>query len=87
MECRIACLKKGKNKIIFRIPKYFLATGSYSIKFDIAIPHVKKVNSEKIDLIFKVVSNTEYGNKYFVENSVDYNSIVRPNWFCSIESI
>jgi lipopolysaccharide transport system ATP-binding protein len=80
-------LSPGIYEVEFVLPKYTLATGLYQIEFDVAIPHVKKINSEKIDLFFNVNARGEYGNKYFVENSLTYNSIVRPNWFSNITQL
>lgn len=80
-------LRVGKYKITFKIPKHSIASGSYRINFDVAIPHIKKINSEKINLYFDVLPRGDYGNKFFVEGSPDYNSIVRSNWFSNIENI
>lgn len=77
----------GCYKIEFTIPKYSLASGGYNLNFDIAIPHVKKVNSEAINLSFDIISKGEYGNKFLVENSAEYNSLVRPNWFDKVTKI
>lgn len=78
---------KGSYIIKFEIPEFMLATGAYKIVFDIAIPHVEKINTGAIDLGFEVFADQEYGNKYFVENSMDYNSIIRTNWFVGIEKL
>jgi lipopolysaccharide transport system ATP-binding protein len=80
-------LKIGCYKLSFIIPKFSIATGHYSIEFDIAIPHVKRLNSERINLSFEVLPKNELGNKFFVENSPTYNSIVKLNWFNSINKV
>ncbi|MBT1704890.1 ABC transporter ATP-binding protein [Fulvivirgaceae bacterium PWU20] len=80
-------LDPGSYLLIFCIPKHTLATGTYAINFDIAIPYVKKINSNKPNLYFEVLSRGEKGNKYFVTNSSSYNSIIRPDWLKSIEKI
>ena len=78
-------LKKGQYLLSFLIPKYTIATGAYTIEFDFAIPHVKKLNSEVINLAFEVLPSTEFGNKFLVENSPAYNSIIKTNWFKSLK--
>ncbi|UYZ61374.1 ABC transporter ATP-binding protein [Hymenobacter weizhouensis] len=80
-------LKAGDYILKFLIPKLSLATGSYYIQFDVAIPFIRKINSDSINLLIDVLPNGEYGNKYFVENSTEYNSIIRANWFNGINSI
>jgi lipopolysaccharide transport system ATP-binding protein len=82
-----SALRKGTYEILFRIPPYILATGEYSINFNISIPFVKLINSEKINLSFKVIAESYNGNKYFIENDKDFNSIFRPNWFSSITKV
>lgn len=77
-------LDKGKYRLIFKIPKFSLATGKYLLNFDIAIPFARKIASEAINLGFELNSDSDYGNKFFVENAPEYNSIIRPNWFYSI---
>lgn len=77
-------LLKGSYEVIFTIPPYTLATGDYSIHFNISIPFVKMINSEKINLSFHVLSENDKGNKFFIENNKDFNSIFRPDWFNKI---
>ena len=76
----------GSFSLEFCIPKFNLAIGTYDIKFDIALPFVKKINSENIDISFEVTSNGALGNRFSVENSSQYNSILRPNWFTGIKN-
>jgi lipopolysaccharide transport system ATP-binding protein len=64
-----------------------LATGDYEMKFNLSIPNVKRFTTEKSNLTFSVTANTAYGNKFFLENSQNYNSVSRPNWFDSINKI
>ena len=81
-DCSI--LKKGTYEVLFTIPPYILATGEYTINFNVSIPYVKLISSEKINLSFKIIAQSYTGNKYFIENNKDFNSIIRPSWFRSI---
>lgn len=83
----LTTLQKGVYELLFTIPPYTLATGEYSVNFNISIPYIKVLNSNKINLYFKVFCENSLGNRYFIENSIDYNSIVRPNWFREINKI
>ncbi|RYY08151.1 MAG: ABC transporter ATP-binding protein [Sphingobacteriaceae bacterium] len=77
-------LDKGTYDILFTIPPHSLATGSYEILFDISLPDIKKVNSDKIDLNFELAAEDGLGDRYSAENVPSFNSIVRPNWFTKI---
>lgn len=80
-------LNVGTYEVLFTIPPFTLATGEYSLDFNVSIPFVKLINSEKINLCFTVIAESYAGNKYFIENSKDFNSILRPNWFSSITKV
>lgn len=80
-------IKKGTYEVFFTIPSYTLAVGEYTINFNISIPFVKLINSEAINLSFRVVAENIIGNRYFIENSKNFNSIMRPNWFDKLEKI
>ncbi len=80
-------IKAGLYEIIFTIPSYTLAHGSYIIDFNVSIPYVRKINSNIINLKFNIIADSSLGNKFFVENNYNYNSIIRPNWFKSIKEI
>jgi lipopolysaccharide transport system ATP-binding protein len=80
-------IEKGIYEVFFTIPPYSLATGDYEMKFNLSIPNVKRFTTEKSNLTFSVTANTAYGNKFFLENSQNYNSVSRPNWFDSINKI
>jgi lipopolysaccharide transport system ATP-binding protein len=80
-------LKAGTYEIIFCIPPGCLAAGDYELNFNISIPFVKLISSEKINLSFNVIAESVWGNRYFVENNPNYNSIIRPNWFKQIREI
>ncbi len=80
-------LEKGIYELEFIIPAYNLATGSYEILFDIAIPDIKKINSEKINLNFELSAQNKIGNRYNAENVPYFNSIIRPNWFSRINKL
>ena len=57
-------LKKGVYEILFTIPPHILAIGEYNIKFNISIPYVKLINSEKINLYFNFIRKKKI-IKYF----------------------
>lgn len=72
-------LKEGKYLIKFVIPSFFLATGKYFLNFDLGIPHTQRLSTDRSSLYFEIYSDTELGNKYFLTNSTEFNSIIRPN--------
>jgi lipopolysaccharide transport system ATP-binding protein len=80
-------LHRGRHLLRFRVPPYFLATGAYKLIFDVAIPHLKKLSSEQINLSFEIRAANETGNRYMTENYPTYNSVVRPNLFKGIEAV
>jgi lipopolysaccharide transport system ATP-binding protein len=69
------------------VPAYTLATGTYQVAFDVAQHNVRKINSDKVNLQFEVYPKDETGNRYFIENAPMHNSIVRQNWFHSLQNI
>ena len=77
-------LDTGTLKLVFQIPKHTLAAGSYGVNFLIGYPNIGGFDTSAIDLEFLLKSDTEYGNRYFAENAVGFNSIVRPNCFKEI---
>ncbi|MBG6109814.1 lipopolysaccharide transport system ATP-binding protein [Flavobacterium sp. CG_9.10] len=77
----------GTYEVIFTIPSCSLATGDYEIEFNLSIPFVKKYTCEKSNLSFAITAESDYGNRFYVENSLFLNSIIRPNWFNSINKI
>ncbi len=74
-------LPVGKHSLKFKIPPYTFAVGNYNIDFDIAIPYVKKISTPEVNLSFEVAAKSESENKYALEKSIDYNSIIRPHIF------
>lgn len=72
-------LKFGLNIIDFVIPKFFLAPGRYSVKFDIAIPYLRKLSNEEMDLYFEVSSKGLIGNAFDVTDDPKFNSLIRSN--------
>lgn len=74
-------LPVGKHSLKFKIPPYTFAVGNYNIDFDIAIPYVKKISTPEVNLSFEVGAKSESENKYALEKSIDYNSIIRPHIF------
>ncbi len=69
----------GTYIVSFNLPSHFLSNGVYKVDFDIALPFVKKINSEKINLEFELESFDTKGNRYYLENQPFFNSIIRPD--------
>jgi lipopolysaccharide transport system ATP-binding protein len=80
-------IESGIYEVLFTIPACSLATGDYGVEFNLSIPNVKRFTTEKSNLTFSVTANTAYGNKFFLENNQNYNSVSRPSWFDSINKI
>lgn len=80
-------LEPGTYAVTFTIPPSILATGDYHIEFNLSIPYVKKFTSEKSSISFSVSADGIYGNRFFMLNNARFNSIVRPNWFTSLQKI
>jgi lipopolysaccharide transport system ATP-binding protein len=80
-------LEKGVYEVIFSIPPYSLAHGEYQLEFNVSVPFVRKISSEQIGLSFKMTADSSFGNKFFTDNNRSLNSIMRPNWFKSIQKI
>lgn len=78
---KIETLPVGKHHLRFRIPPYTLAVGNYNFDFDIAIPYVKKISTPEVNISIEVAAKNEQDNKYALEKSIDYNSIIRPHFF------
>ncbi len=74
-------------EILFSIPAYTLAHGEYEVDFNVSIPYVKKINSDNINLSFKIKRNSSVGNKFFIDNNPYFSSIVRADWFKSINTL
>jgi lipopolysaccharide transport system ATP-binding protein len=80
-------IEAGIYEVLFTIPPCSLATGFYGIEFDLAIPNIKRFTTDKSNLSFNIIADTEYGNKFFLNNNRHFNSVLRPNWFSSIKKI
>lgn len=80
-------IKPGIHEVFFTIPPCYLATGDYEIEFNLSIPYVKKFTSEKSKLSFSITADNDLGNRFFVQNNIYLNSIIRPNWFNCINKI
>jgi len=78
-------IEEGVYEVLFTIPPCSLATGFYRIEFDLAIPNIKRFTTDKSNLTFSILSDSEYGNKFFLDNNKHFNSVSRPNWFSSIK--
>ena len=80
-------IDSGIYEVTFTIPQCTLATGDYEMEFNLSIPYVKKFTTEKSKLSFSIAADTAFGNKFFVQNNIYLNSIIRPNWFNCINKI
>ena len=80
-------IEPGIYEVNFIIPPYSLATGDYEVEFNLSIPAVKKFTSENSKLVFEIFADSQYGNRYYLENHQNFNSVLRPNWFESIKKI
>lgn len=80
-------IEPGIYEVFFTIPPCSLATGDYEVEFNLSIPYVKRFTTEKSNLSFRITAETSQGNKFFLENNQNYNSVSRPNWFNSINKI
>lgn len=80
-------MNPGIYEVTFRIPNNTLATGDYEMDFNLSIPYVKRVTTKKSNLSFSVSADSDYGNRFYMQNNTFLNSIVRPNWFHSINKI
>jgi len=80
-------IKPGIYEVLFTIPPCNLATGDYDIEFNLSIPFIKKFTSEKSKLSFSITADNDFGNRFFVQNNIYLNSIIRPNWFNCINKI
>ncbi|WP_026714564.1 ABC transporter ATP-binding protein [Flavobacterium daejeonense] len=74
-------INPGEYEVSFIIPPYSLASGDYEIEFNLSIHNVKKFTTQKSNLTFNLLADSEVGNKFFLQNHPNYNSVVRPNWF------
>ena len=77
-------IERGIYEVLFTIPPCSLATGDYEVAFNLSIPYVKRFTTEQSNLSFSITADTAFGNKFFLENNQNYNSVSRPNWFKSI---
>jgi lipopolysaccharide transport system ATP-binding protein len=80
-------LDKNEYLVTFEIPAFNLSKGEYQIHFDISLPNIYKVNSEKVNLNFSLTSNGLLGNRYNSDSHPLFTSILRPNWFKDITII
>src|SRR5690606_28786002 len=77
-------IDSGIYEVIFAIPPCSLATGNYEMEFNLSIPYVKRFTTVKSNLSFSITADTAFGNKFFLQNNQNYNSVSRPDWFKSI---
>jgi lipopolysaccharide transport system ATP-binding protein len=80
-------IKSGIYEVLFTIPPCSLASGDYELEFNLSIPYVKRFTTGKSNLSFSITADTAYGNRFFVQNNSFLNSLIRPNWFESINKI
>ena len=79
-------LEIGKHEIVFEIPAYTLAEGTYQVVFDISQPKIEEFTKGKCDLHFTTEALTEKGNLYHNSIAPTFGSIIRPNWLLEIKS-
>ena len=80
-------IDSGIYEVTFTIPPCSLATGDYEMEFNLSIPYVKRFTTEKSNLSFSIAADTAFGNRFFLQNNQNYNSVSRPNWFESINKL
>jgi lipopolysaccharide transport system ATP-binding protein len=80
-------IRSGVHDLFFEIPPYTLAPGMYGLTFLLGYPYIKKVETSAADLNFEVKAESEFGNRYFAENALNFNSIIRPNWFKGMKEV
>ncbi|WP_029035382.1 polysaccharide ABC transporter ATP-binding protein [Salinimicrobium terrae] len=80
-------IEAGTYQVSFVIPPCSLATGDYEVEFNLSIPYVKKFTTEKSSLSFSISADSSFGNKFFLQNNQNFNSVLRPNWFKSLSKI
>ena len=80
-------INPGIYEVSFVIPPCSLATGDYEMEFNLSIPNIIKFTSEKSKLVFSIFADSDYGNKFYLENNQNFNSVSRPNWFKGIKKI
>lgn len=80
-------IDSGHYRVLFVVPPNTLATGEYEVEFNLSIPFVKQFTTKKSNLTFEVTADSAFGNRFFIQNNPFYNSLVRPNWFDSINKI
>ena len=83
----ITKLTNGLYRFIFTIPAQTFAQGNYKIVFDVAQQKKRKYSTSASDLYFEMVN--EYGGfGTLYPNKLQYkNSIIRADWFTSIQRI
>lgn len=81
-------LPVGTYELLFRIPPYTLATGDYTIDFDVAEMNIKRYTPDDSRLSFHITQNgmKPFGNA-FNESTLLKNSLVRPQWLVSYNKI
>lgn len=83
----IVRIEKGVYEVIFVIPPYTLATGTYNLDFRIGYPYIKQIDTSQCHLSFQLKSESGIGNRYFAENAKLFNSIVRSTYFKSMNKV
>jgi lipopolysaccharide transport system ATP-binding protein len=80
-------ISKGFYCFKFKIPKYFLAVGSYTIIQNLGIPFQYNIATNESAIEFSVISSSEYGNAYMVDGNRSFNSIIRTKLFEEIRTL
>ena len=83
----IQSLDAGIYEVSFNVPANTLATGDYEIDFNLSIPFVKKFTSNASRLFFSITSGVKAGDRFHTQNNAYLNSVVRPDWFNSLNRV
>lgn len=80
-------LEPGRYIFRYEIPPYSLSTGSYKLKFGISEYKERNVTTEKSALYFDVYAGPDNYGSMRVIRSPRFESLMRPDWFRSVERI
>ena len=79
-ENKLTSLLPGNYKFIFEIPPFTLSDGGYRIVFDVAERGIKKYTTEKSNLSFSVIQDSNCFGNTFSENIPIKSSLIREKW-------
>ena len=79
-ENKLTSLLPGNYKFIFEIPPFTLSDGEYRIVFDVAERGIKKYTTDKSNLSFSVIQDSNCFGNTFSENIPIKSSLIREKW-------